>query len=171
MKKLFFLTLITGLMFTAIGASAQIKQKPSPADTVKGTIKGGVDVTIAYSQPGIKGRTLGKEIATYGKLWRTGANEQTAITFSKDVKIEGNELPAGKYSIWSIPGETEWVIIINKNTTNWGTDHDEASDLFKFTVKTQKAKKFAERFKFSIEKSGKISFVWGDALVSFNVKS
>ncbi|MES2278955.1 MAG: DUF2911 domain-containing protein [Bacteroidota bacterium] len=170
MKKLFFLTLITGLMCTALGASAQKKEKPSPADTVKGTTSKGVDITIAYSQPGIKGRTLGKEIATYGQLWRTGANEQTAITVSKDVKVEGNELPAGKYSIWSIPGETEWVIIINKNTTNWGTNHDEPSDLFRFTVKTQKAKKFAERFKFAIEKSGKVSFVWGDALVAFSVK-
>lgn len=171
MKRLFFLTLITGFICSAIGASAQQKkERPSPADTVKATTKQGVDITIAYSQPGIKGRTLGKEIATYGQLWRTGANEQTAITVSKDVKFEGNDLPAGKYSIWSIPGEKEWVIIINKNTTNWGTQHDEPSDLFKFTVKTQKAKKFAERFKFAIDKSGKVSFVWGDALVEFMVK-
>jgi len=170
MKKLFLLALIAGCMFTAFNVSAQKKERPSPPDTVRATTSKGVNITIAYSQPGIKGRTLGKEIATYGKEWRTGANEQTAITFSKDVTIEGNKLPAGKYSIWSIPGEKEWVIIINKNTTNWGTDHDVAADLFRFTVKTQKAPAFAERMKFSITKSGKVSFVWGDAMVAFDVK-
>jgi hypothetical protein len=170
MKKLILLTLITGFIFTAFSASAQKKEKPSPPDTVKNTTSKGVAISIAYSQPGIKGRTLGKEIATYGKEWRTGANEQTAITFSKDVKVEGHDLPAGKYSIWSIPGEKEWVIIINKNTTNWGTDHDVPADVFQFTVKTQKSPAFAERLKFKIEKSGKVSFVWGDAMVAFEVK-
>jgi hypothetical protein len=172
MKKLFLLTLITGLMFTAFNVSAQAKKpRPSPADTVKATTKSGIDITVAYSQPSIKGRTVGKEIAPFdGKPWRTGANEQTAITVSKDVKIEGNALPAGKYSIWSIPGEKEWVIIINKNTTNWGTEYDAPSDVFRFTVKTEKAPKFTETMKFMVDKSGKVSFVWGDVMVAFNVK-
>ena len=173
MKKLFLLTLITGLMFTAFNVSAQTKKvRPSPPDTVKATTKSGIDISVAYSQPSIKGRTVGKEIAPYdGKVWRTGANEQTALIVSKDVKIEGHDLPAGKYSIWSIPGEKEWTIIINKNTTNWGTQYDEPSDVFRFTVPTDKSPKFVETMKFKVEKSGKVSFAWGDVMVAFTVKA
>jgi hypothetical protein len=172
MKKLLLLTLITGLLFTAANVSAQAKKpRPSPADTVKATTSNGVDISVAYSQPSIKGRTIGKEIAPYdGKPWRTGANEETAITVSKDVKVNGNALPAGKYSIWTIPGEKEWTVIINKNTTNWGTQYDEKSDVFRFKVKPAKAPAFTEVMKFSIDKSGKVSFAWGDVMVGFMVK-
>jgi hypothetical protein len=176
MKKLLFLTLITGFLFAAFAASAQQKKaedkskRPSPPDTVQATLSNGTHVIVAYSQPSIKGRTIGKEIAPYGQVWRTGANEETTIEVSKAVKLEGKPLAAGKYSIWSVPGEKEWVIIINKNTTNWGTQHDEPSDLFKVTVPTQKAPAFTEKMKFSIDKSGKVSFVWGNDLVAFNLK-
>lgn len=175
MKKLLFLTLITGFLFTAFAASAQKKaedksKRPSPPDTVQATLSSGNHVVIAYSQPSIKGRTIGKEIAPYGQVWRTGANEETTIELSKNATLEGKALPAGKYSIWSIPGEKQWVIIINKNTSNWGTQHDEASDLFRVTVPTQKAPAFTEKMKFTIEKSGKVFFAWGNDLVAFNLK-
>jgi len=171
MKKLVLSALIAVLAFTAFNASAQSKQKrPSPADTVKATINKGIEVSVAYSQPSIKGRTIGKEIAPYGEEWRTGANEQTAITVSKDVKIAGNALPKGKYSIWSIPGEKEWVFIFNKNTTNWGTDHDKTADLFRVTVKTEKAAAFTEVMKFNIATNGKVSFSWGNTMAGFVVK-
>lgn len=172
MKKLLLLTLITGFMFTALHTSAQNKKpRPSPPDTVRATTAKGVDITIAYSQPSIKGRTIGKEIAPFnGKPWRTGANEETAITVSKDVKIEGHALPAGKYSIWTIPGESEWTVIINKNTTNWGTQYDQPSDVFRFTVKPTKAPAFTEVMKFSIDKSGKVALTWGNTVVAFMVK-
>lgn len=172
MKKLFFLTLITALLFTVVGASAQNKKpRPSPPDTVRTTTNKGVNIEIAYSQPSIKGRTIGKEIAPYnGQPWRTGANEETAITVSKNVKVNGHNLPAGKYSIWTIPGESEWTVIINKNTTNWGTKYDQPSDVFRFTVKPEKTPSFVEQMKFAADKSGKVSLMWGDVMVSFNVK-
>lgn len=177
MKKLFFLTLITGLLFTAFSVSAQQKapedksKRPSPPDTVQATTAKGVKITIAYSQPSVKGRAIGgSEIATYGKVWRTGANEETTIELSKDVTLEGKALPAGKYSLWSVPGPKEWVIIINKKTTEWGTVYSDAFDVFRVTVPTQKSAAFTEKLKFSIDKSGKVSFSWGDVLVAFNVK-
>jgi len=171
MKKLLLVVLIITGVFTAFNASAQKKgPRPSPPDTVKAVTKAGT-IEVDYSQPGVKGRTVGKEIAPFGdKVWRTGANEETTISFSKDVKIEGKELPAGKYSLWTIPGEKEWVIIINKRTTDWGTDYKPDNDVFRVTVKTQKAPEFTEKLKFTIEKSGKVSFAWGDYMVAFNVK-
>ena len=178
MKKLLLFALLIGCVFTMFSASAQnMEAKPktkkaplSPPDTVKAVTKAGT-IEVAYCQPGVKGRTVGGDtIATFGKVWRTGANNETTITFSKDVKVEGKDLPAGKYSLWSIPGKTEWVIIINKRTTDWGTEYKPDNDVFRVTVKTQKAPAFTEKLKFSIDKSGKVSFAWGDYLVAFNVK-
>lgn len=175
MKKLLLFTFIAGCLFVAFNASAQKmtdkSKRPSPPDTVKAVTENGVAIEVAYSQPGAKGRVVGgPEIATFGKIWRTGANEETTISFSKDVTLEGKELPAGKYSLWTIPGEKEWIIIINKRTTDWGTVYDEANDVFRVTVKTQKAPAFTERLKFAISKGGDVSFMWGNYLVSFKVK-
>ena len=169
MKKFLFLTLMLGCLFTVFNASAQMKGKrPSPPDTVKGTIKG-TAIEVAYSQPSIKGRTVGKEIAPWGKVWRTGANEETTISFSKDVTLEGKALPAGKYSLWTIPGETEWVIIINKKTGEWGTKYDEASDVFRVTVKTLKTDAAVEQLKFAVKKDN-VAFAWGNYAVAFKIK-
>ncbi|GAB3931546.1 DUF2911 domain-containing protein [Mucilaginibacter myungsuensis] len=165
------MTLIAVMLFAVTNVSAQNRRpRPSPPDTVKATTSKGVDIAIAYSQPSIKGRTIGTDIARYGEEWRTGANEQTAITVSKDVTIGGNKLPAGKYSIWSIPGEKQWIFIFNKNTTNWGTEHDKTADVFQVTTKTEKAKTFAEVMKFEVDKKGKVAFVWGNVKAGFVVK-
>jgi hypothetical protein len=175
MKKLLKLSLVVGLMFTAFTASAQqappVKKAPlSPPDTVKATIKGGTAIEIAYSQPSVKGRTIGTDIAPYGKWWRTGANKITTITFSKNVKVEGKDLAAGKYALYTIPGEKDWTIMFNKDVDNWGTKYEEADDVARITVKTGKAPAFVEQLKFMIDPSGKVSFAWGDKLVAFKVK-
>jgi hypothetical protein len=191
MKNLVLSALVFGGMLLAINASAQTapppppqppaakvkRPRPSLPDTVRATTNNGVNITIAYSQPGIKGRTIGKEIAPYdGHVWRLGANEATTMEVSKAVKIEGHDLPAGKYALYAIPGEKEWVIIVNSVWKIWGLDYtkDEtkgsATDLFRFTVKPKKSPAFAELLKFSIEKSGEVSFVWGDVKVDFKVK-
>ena len=189
MKKLVLSALFACGTFLAFNAAAQTmapppppqppmakpagpkKPRPSLPDTVRGTLKNGVNIEIAYSQPGVKGRTVGKEIAPFdGKVWRTGANEETTISFSKDVKLEGKDLPAGKYSLWTIPGADEWTIIINKKTTEWGTVYSDAFDVFRVTVKTQKAPAFTELLKFAIDPAGKVSLAWGDYMVAFKVK-
>ena len=98
--------MITGL-FSAFTACAQ---RPSPPAKVSETTSAGVKITVDYSQPAVKGRTIGKEIAPFGQVWSTGANEATWMEVSKDVKVEGKALKAGKYGIWTIPGEKEWTI-------------------------------------------------------------
>ncbi|WP_345953201.1 DUF2911 domain-containing protein [Mucilaginibacter sp. PAMB04168] len=172
MKQLFKLLAITGFILTTISASAQTpkKPRPSPADTVKATTKSGVNITIAYSQPSVKGRTIGTDIAPYGKWWRTGANEVTTIEFSKDVKVEGKALAAGKYALYSIPNENEWVIIFNKDIKNWGTVYKEENDVLRVNVKPGKSSGFVEQLKFTVDPSGKVSLAWGDKLVAFTVK-
>ncbi|SKB86455.1 DUF2911 domain-containing protein [Daejeonella lutea] len=162
--------LILALLITGLASATACAQRPSPAAKVSETISSGTKVTIDYSQPGIKGRTIGKEIAPWGKVWRTGANEATVFEVNKNVTINGKSLPKGKYSLYSIPGQKEWVIILNKTWNQSGTEYDQKADIMRFTVKTLKAAAFSERMTFKIAKSGVVSLVWGNYLVNFTVK-
>lgn len=114
MKKAIVLLMITGL-FSAFTACAQ---RPSPPAKVSETTTSGVKITIDYSQPAVKGRTIGKDIAPFGKVWRTGANEATWMEVSKDVKVEGKALKAGRYGIWTIPGEKNGPSSLTANPTS-----------------------------------------------------
>jgi hypothetical protein len=169
MKKLL---LFSAMAFTTVMANAQDDKSklPSPPAKVSETINGGTTVTIDYSQPGVKGRTIGKDIAPYGKVWRTGANAATVFEISKDVKVEGQNLPAGKYSLYSIPGENEWVLIFNKSWNQPGTRYNQEQDALRVTVKPGKSKDFSERMTFVIHKRGAVSLLWGNEKVDFSVK-
>ena len=166
MKKAIVLLMITGL-FSAFTACAQ---RPSPPAKVSETTTSGVKITIDYSQPAVKGRTIGKDIAPFGKVWRTGANEATWMEVSKDVKVEGKALKAGRYGIWTIPGEKEWTIIFNSKSNISGTEYSEADDVMRVVVKSGKSASFSERMTFKIAKTGVVSLIWGDHQVNFNVK-
>lgn len=168
MKKLLFLIAIA-LTGVTVMAQADKSKRPSPPAKVSETTEKGVAITIDYSQPGVKGREIGKDIAPYGKVWRTGANEATIFEVSKDVKIDGKSLPAGKYALHSIPGKDEWVLIFNKKWEKSGTDYDEKLDALKVSVKPGKAPQFTERMTFTIAKTGKVALLWGNEEVDFNV--
>jgi len=153
-----------------VNAQTDKSKRPSPPDKVTETIKSGVTVSIDYSQPSVKGRTIGNEIAPYGKVWRTGANEATVFEVNKDVKINGKALPAGKYGLYSIPGAKEWTIIFNKTWNQWGTKYAEADDALRIKVNAMTAKDFIEKMTFKIEKSGEVKLMWGNVIVPFTVK-
>lgn len=106
----------------------------SPACTIKQRV-GLTDIEVVYSRPGAKGRTVFGGIVPYGTVWRTGANSATKITFSTPVKLEGHDIPAGTYSLFTIPGTNEWTIIINKNANQWGSfQYDSKDDVARFDV-------------------------------------
>jgi hypothetical protein len=171
MNKFLFLTLFVAFGLGMSASAQQDKSKRvSPPAQVTMTTKKGVTVTINYSQPSVKGRTIGKEIAPYGKVWRTGANEATTFELNKPAKIEGKELPAGKYSLYTIPGEKEWVIIFNKTWNQWGTVYNEADDQLRVTVKPEKSETIEEKMTFAISKGGEVSLLWGDVEVEFEIK-
>ena len=171
MKKILLFTLVAGL-FTGLNASAQQdkSKRVSPPAKVSETLATGATVTIDYSQPSVKGRTIGKDIAPYGEVWRTGANEATVFETSKDVKIEGKTLPAGKYSLYSIPGADKWTFIFNKTWEQWGTVYKEGEDALRVDVKPSKTAQTMEKMTFNIVKEGKISLMWGDVQADLNVK-
>ena len=172
MKRLFIFTLLAGL-FAATAADAQEdkSKRPSPPAVATEKIKTGATITIDYSQPSLKGRKIGVDLAPYGKVWRTGANEATTFKVDKAVKVEGKALPAGTYSLHSIPTATEWTIIFNKTADQWGSyKYTEADDVLRVSVKPVKASAATEKMTFTIDKSGKVSLLWGDIVVPFMVK-
>lgn len=151
-------------------AQADKSKRPSPPAIISETLASGTVVSIDYSQPSIKGRSIGGELAPNDKVWRTGANEATVFEVSNAVKVEGKELPAGKYGLYSIPGEKGWVIIFNKTWKQWGTNYKEADDALRVNVKPGKAASFTEQMTFKIDKKGKVSLMWGGLQVDFKVE-
>ncbi len=120
----------------ATGLLAQTPKVDFPQASPTATLKqhiGLTDIEITYSRPSVKGRTIYGGIVPYGEVWRTGANASTKISFSTDVKLNGNAVPAGKYSLFTIPGEEEWTIIISKDTNSFGAfGYKPENDLVRF---------------------------------------
>ena len=122
----------------ATGLFAQTPKMEFPAASPAATLKqrvGLTDIEITYSRPGVKGRVMIGKVEPYGKVWRTGANNATTISFSTPVKLGGKEVPAGKYALFTLPTEKDWTVIINKGAAQWGAfTYDESADLVRFNV-------------------------------------
>ncbi len=170
MKSVLLLAVSLTTMLFACGQDDKSK-RPSPPVQAKETLTSGAVVTIDYGQPSVKGRTIGKDLEPMpGKVWRTGANEATTFDVSKSVKVEGKDLPAGKYSLFTIAGDGEWTIIFNKNANQWGAySYKESEDALRVKVKPSKAAQFAEKMTFNIDKNGTVTLLWGDTKVDFKV--
>jgi len=174
MKKIAtFALLLTGLVISSSTKAQDDKSKrPSPPASVKQELHSGAVISIDYSQPSVKGRTIGKDLEPKdGAVWRTGANEATVFETSKDVKVEGKALPAGKYGLFTLSGKDSWTIIFNKTWKQWGAyDYKEADDALRVTVKPQKSGSFAEKMSFTMNESGVVTLWWGDIKVPFTVQ-
>lgn len=167
-KRLFVLSLSLVLVFVAQAQKDKSKRKSPPAQVTQEV--NDTKITIDYSKPSKRGRVIFGELEAFGKVWRTGANESTWIEFSKDVKVEGKSLAAGKYGLFTIPGEDEWVIIFNSKTDGWGAyDYKEAQDVLRVTVKPSKTT-VTDVFDIQIEASGDVVMAWDETKVSFSVR-
>ena len=169
MKRIILLMLALVAIVSFSNAQDDKSKRPSPPAVAEGTING-AKIKIDYSAPSAKGRKMlgGKE--AYGDVWRTGANEATTIEFDKAVKIEGKDLAAGKYELFTIPGENEWVIIFQKYGKQWGHySYKQANDVLRVTVKPAKAEGFVETFNIAVGKDD-VQLKWENTLVAFKVK-
>ncbi len=175
MKKIFSFALLSVMIVASLNSCAQTdkSKRPSPPAKVTETISNGTTVSIDYSQPSLKGRTIGKDVEpTTGKIWRAGANEATVFEVDKDVKIEGEALPAGKYALFMIANPDEWTIIFNKKwDTDGAFDYEKNKDQDALQVKVKPAApgSIAEKLTYSIDKDGTVTLVWGNKKVSFHV--
>jgi hypothetical protein len=136
-----------GLAVSDSAFAQEKKVRPSLKASVSQTLGVDTEITIDYSRPGVKERKIWGELVPYGMApgnkyskekpfpWRAGANEKTTIEISGDVLVDGNAIPAGKYSIHMIPSEKDWIVIFNKVSEGWGSyDYDEAEDALRVTV-------------------------------------
>src|SRR5262245_49973165 len=126
-KALLFSAALTSALLVCVGAVAQRVDYPSPSPT--GSLKqrvGLTDIEITYSRPSAKGRPIMGGLVPYGEVWRTGANGRTTISFSTSVKLNDKEIPAGKYALFTIPGEENWTVILSKDTTNSPFDYKQS---------------------------------------------
>jgi hypothetical protein len=153
-------------------AEAQLKTpQASPKATVFQTV-GLTDVEIVYSRPAARGRAVFGNLVPFGKVWRTGANENTTISFSEDVVVDGKTLPKGKYALYTIPKIESWEVIFYSTTNNWGNPEvwNEANVVLRTTVKEEALPKPVETFTIGINNltvdSAHLDMAWENSSVS-----
>jgi hypothetical protein len=158
------------ITFLSVVSLACAQDKPaSPKSEISGKV-GAATVKITYCQPSARNRKIMGGLVPYGEVWRTGANEATTLEFDKPVKFEGKDLPAGKYSLFTIPGENEWTIILNKDSKQWGAyKYNDKDDVLRVTVKPTKTPAFVETFNISTGKD-EIVLKWENTAVPVKVK-
>jgi hypothetical protein len=152
-------TLVLATMF-AMALSAMAQRKPvSPHETINGTVDGD-KITVAYGRPYTKDPKTGEprkiwgKLVPYGKVWRTGANEATLLTTETDLMVGDTMVPAGKYSLYTLPNEDGSAkLIINKQTGQWGTEYDKGQDLARVDLKKTTLDKSVDQFTMAIESS------------------
>ncbi len=142
---------VLGAVFSTI-ALAQEKIASPPA-TAEVTLAG-QQIKIDYSRPSMRGRKIVGDLVPYGQVWRTGANEATTLTTPVNLDIGGTNVPAGKYTLWTLPSEGTWKLIVNKQTGQWGTDYDQSQDLARIDMQKGKTAQTVEQFTISWDKKG-----------------
>ena len=172
MKRI-FLALAAVFTLNAAGAQNLTSPQPSPTQTLKQNFGLG-SIELSYSRPGIKGRTIMGDLVPFGKVWRTGANAATTISFSDDVTIGGKDIKAGKYGLLTIPGPNKWTIIISKDATvNQPANYKEADDVVRVEADVVNLPFTIETFTISISdisnSSCKVQLMWEKTYVEFTV--
>lgn len=129
---------------------------------------GGVTVTVEYGRPNVNGRTIWGGLVPFGSVWRTGADEASTITFDSDVRVQGEELAAGTYGLFTVPGEDGWTVIFNKVAEQWGAfGYDEGQDALRVDAESEAAE-HVESMEFVIEGSS-VVLRWEKLAVALEV--
>ena len=167
---------IASAIAVASGAAAADLKLPrvSQKGQVMQTI-GLTDVTITYSRPGVKGRVIWGELVPYDNVWRTGANEATSITFTNDVKVNGQPLKAGTYSLHTLPAASQWTVIFNTQVEQWGSyAYNDSADALRIQVAPQ-PNEFTEWMTFSFPKvatdKATVALDWENLRVPFEIET
>jgi hypothetical protein len=161
MRKLAVISFLTLFALATLMYAQQDKSKrPSPPGTASVSFADGKKITIDYSRPKVNDPKTGQprkifgEVVPYDKVWRTGANEATTFVTDTDVMVNDLHVPAGKYTLFTVPGQNEWTIIINKQTGQWGTAYDEKQDLGRTKVKADKTSSPVQQLTIALNKAG-----------------
>ncbi|GAB3890272.1 DUF2911 domain-containing protein [Spirosoma agri] len=144
-RVLFILAIIAAVLLVGLFALRSWTKSSSP-ETLVQLNQNGLNISVDYCQPRKKGRVIFGGLVPYGNVWRTGANEATVIKFDQPVLVAGQPLKAGEYTLWTIPSATSWVVIMNGETGQWGTNYDQTKDVLRVPVTSRKHSPVAEQF-------------------------
>ena len=176
MKKTLSLLVAFALLLISQNTFAQ-KAVPSPLQKISQMV-GATEVKIEYSRPSLDGRDMYEKLTPVGKRWRTGANARSVISFSKDVKLNGNEVKAGDYNLFTIPGKDKWVILLNSNTEEKNPfKYDEKNEALRFDVVPAPTSNKVETFTINVTDFDKnnmdnanIELAWENTSVKFKIE-
>jgi hypothetical protein len=176
MKKIIIVMALIGAI--TFSSNAQVKTpQPSPAAKIEQTV-GVTDIAIAYSRPGVKGREIFGDLVPFGKVWRTGANKAVQFSASTAFKIEGQDVPAGNYALYTVPNKDSWDIILYEETEIWGTPDTwvDSLEAVRVSVKTMELLDLVESFTISIDnlKEGSqadLNLYWANTKVTVKIET
>ena len=155
MKKSTLPLLLLIACATLISAQEDKAKRPSPPANAECKLSDGKSVKIDYSSPRAKGRKIFGDLVPYGKIWRTGANESTTFVTDTALSVGGKDVPAGNYTIFTVPEQDKWTLVISKKTGEWGTDYPgESNDLTRAPMTTSKTSGPVENFTIHFDQSG-----------------
>lgn len=173
--RTFILLFVTALFFSAIPLVAQ-QPLLSPRDSSQ-IIISGKKIAVNYGKPSMRGRKIMGELVPYTRWWRTGANEATAFTTEADLEMNGVLIPKGSYTLYTLPSEKQWKLIINKQTGQWGTTYNPELDFARIDLSKKMLKSPVEKLAISFEKNGngsgtlKIEWELTSLSIPFKVKN
>jgi Protein of unknown function (DUF2911) len=165
---------LAGLIFT-LSVSAACQGKPSPPASATCDLGGGKTIRTTYSSPRMKGRKIYGGLVPFGEVWRTGANEATTFVTSADVVVGGKTVPAGSYTLFTVPNADKWTLIINKKTGEWGIPYKyESDELARVDMKVSKLPSPVEDFTIAYDQSGggcTLRIDWENTRASVDIKA
>jgi hypothetical protein len=171
-KRIIFLTSLL-LTFTVLAACQDKSKRPSPPAEARCKVSDGKTVTINYSSPRAKGRKIFGELVPYGQVWRTGANEATTFVTDANLNVGGKDIPAGSYTIFTIPNADKWTLIVNKKTGEWGIPYKyEADELARVDMKVSQTPSPVENFTIVFDQKGNsctLNIKWENTQASVDI--
>jgi len=176
MQKRLAISMVLAMLFTT-AALAQMGggKRPSPAASATCDLGGGKTIKTDYSSPRVKGRKIYGDLVPFGEVWRTGANEATTFVSNADVVVGGKTIPAGSYTIFTVPNADKWTLIINKKTGEWGIPYKyESDELARVDMKVSKVPSSVENFTIAYEKSASgctMHIDWDTTRASVNISA
>lgn len=146
-----FAAALTALLLAPDASAAQEdEQRLSPLDSVRAEIQG-AEIDVQYGRPSMRGRTVFGDLVPFDEVWRTGANEATHFRTSADLVIGGTEVPAGHYTLYTVPGRDEWTLIVNEQTGQWGTEYHRDRDFARIPLNVETLDSAVDTFTMKVE--------------------
>jgi hypothetical protein len=171
-KQIVFLTSLL-LTFTVLAACQDKSKRPSPPAEAQCKFSDGKTVTVDYSSPRTKGRKIFGELVPYGQVWRTGANEATTFVTDTNLSVDGKDVPAGTYTIFTVPNADRWTLIINKKTGEWGIPYKyEGDELARVDMKVSQTPSPVENFTIGFDQKGNcctLNIMWENTKASVDI--